>query len=137
MDLPMSKPIFSVRTITAIVDVLTGGSGDRPGKRYGVYRKGPEIERFFGSCGVKLEISGQSRVPAVKGKVAELNQSGDLHTLAQLIERSLDPEDFRSNATVLQEAVQYLNGALRSDGFELRESDGQYQLESLAPITQA
>ena len=129
----MPDPLLSPQAITAIVEIITGGSGSGgSGRRFGVYRPGSDLETFFGACNVHLQIGSSSRVPTVRERLLALNTDGDLESLKRLIEASVDPRDYRGNQTEHQEAVQHLNEMIRPDGFELRERNGRYRLEAVS-----
>ncbi len=133
----MSTPLFSAQVITAIVKVVTGGSGG-PGpneKRYGVYRSGPELENFFGACNVDLHIGRSSRVPTVRERLIALNRRREFESLRRIIEASVDPRDYVHNEADHEEALGYLNKMLQPDGYELRERNGRYRLESTGTST--
>ncbi len=129
----MPELVFSPQVITAVAEVITGGSGSGGGsKRYGAYRTGPQLESFFGACNVSLDIGSGSRVPTVRACLIELNRGGAFEPLRRLIEASVDPRDYVGNQPDHQEALQYLNDMLRPDGFELRERGGRYRLEAVS-----
>jgi hypothetical protein len=127
------EPIFSPQVITAVAEVITGGSGSGGGgKRYGAYRTGPQLETFFGACNVDLQIGSGSRVPTVRGCLIELNRRGAFESLKRLTEASVDPRDYVGNQPEHKETLQHLNDMLRPDGFELRERNGRYRLEAVS-----
>src|SRR3546814_6303215 len=55
---------FSPFVIKALVDTITGGSGNDNTPSIGIYRSGPKIEQFFLDCGLDMRIGSTSRVPA-------------------------------------------------------------------------
>lgn len=126
-------PLFSPQVITAITEVVTGGSGTgSAGKRYGTYRIGPRLETFFGGCNVELRIGNGSRVPTVRSALTALNQQRGLEQLRRIIEASVDSRDYVDRAEDHREALEYLNQMLGPDGYELRLSGSRYRLESIS-----
>lgn len=127
------QPLFSPQVITAVAEVVTGGSGTGSvGKRYGTYRSGPRLETFFGSCDVELHIGSGSRVPAVRSALTTLNQQREFEKLRRVIEGAVDPRDFAERPDDHKEALDYLNAMLGPDGYELRLSGARYRLESVS-----
>src|SRR3546814_19261525 len=55
---------FSPFVIKALVDTITGGSGNDNTPAIGIYRSGPKIEQFFHDCGLDMRIGSNSRAPA-------------------------------------------------------------------------
>src|SRR5688572_23936589 len=70
------KP-FSLQTLNAITEIVTGGSGADSRPSIGVYRSGPKLERFFGSLNLPLQIGSASRVPSVYSHLESVNRSED------------------------------------------------------------
>jgi Abortive infection C-terminus len=123
-------PAFSPQAITALVQVVTGGSGNAGGSRIGHYRTGAHLEMFFGNLGLDLHIGMNGRVPAVRNLLTTINLSPDgreqlvpaFEAAASALEYASDPPGQH------EEALNYLNLALRADGCELVEHSGRYRL---------
>lgn len=118
----MSSPGLSLPSTSAIVDVVTGGSGTGAASklRYGLYRSGPDLVELFGSIGIPLQIGISGRVPAVRAAInASLQSEGGRSQILKLACAALDPRLFRDNKGALEEALQHVNHALRGDGYEL------------------
>lgn len=130
-DEPRTGPIFSPQAITALADVITGGSGNGgDGKRYGLYRTGPQLKRLFGACNIDLQIG--SRVPSVCECLTTLNRRDEFHTLKRLVEASVDPRDYAGNRAQHREALDYLNAMIGPDGFQVHEESGRCRLDSVS-----
>ncbi|HPF37584.1 MAG TPA: abortive infection family protein [Phycisphaerae bacterium] len=137
----MPNQAFSVHTITALTDVITGGAAGagQGATTPGVYRSGSRIRQFFG--GLNIEIFIGSRVPSVREKLDELNWSPDgLETITRVIEAVSDPREYGNAKDTYQEVFEYLNQKLRPDGYEIREVGGRTRLlplGSTAPVATA
>jgi hypothetical protein len=121
--------VFSVQTITALAEVVTGGSGSTwPAPApIGVYRTGPQLVQFFGALGFQLEVS--SRVPSVRHLLNEVNGRSDgQQVLTQVIEQIADPHEYLAEPEKLTAVVDYLNQRLVLDGFELRRVRQRHRL---------
>ena len=57
----MTQP-FSIQTLTALTEVVTGGSANDSSPSIGHYRSGPKLERFFGALNVSMRIRSTSRI---------------------------------------------------------------------------
>lgn len=127
-------PSFSPQAIAALVQVVTGGQGGTPsGPKIGKYRSGPTLELLFGNCNLDLQIGSQSRVPAVRSLLTEVNRAPDgVARLAPVFEASVDPRDFEEAQEDHAKALDYLNRALLPDGCELKLIGGRYRLVSVA-----
>jgi hypothetical protein len=65
---------LSPRTIDALVEVISGGSGmNQERLPIGKYRSGPELERFMRQCNIEFRVQG-SRLPSLADKLIELNK---------------------------------------------------------------
>ena len=117
--------LFSIQTITALIDVVTGGSN------IGVNRRtGPQIELLLGKAGIGLHIGKNSRVPAVKGAIHQVNEQ-DNDAIKRLIEQVADPIEYYGSHEKCNRVVEYLNERLSGDGYELKEISGKYRLVKL------
>ena len=121
---------FSIQTLTALTDVVTGGSHGSPGPSIGRYRSGPELQRFFGH--LDLEIHIDSRVPSVRDLLAEVNQQPSGHAkIIEVIEAVADPRDFLDKRDKLEAVVEHLNRRLQYDDCQLREIGGRHKVVSV------
>ena len=110
--------LFSIQTITALIDVVTGGSGYSSDKPVGSYRSGTQLELFLGAAGIELHIGNSSRVPSVRRVITQANEM-DTDAIIRLIEQVADPRE-------------YLNIRLAGDGYELKEISGKHKLMKLS-----
>jgi hypothetical protein len=82
--------IYSIQTITALVDVVTGVSGFSTEKPIGVYRSGWILEQFLGAAGIELHIGSESREPSVRAVLVKANNDNpDAVVIHRMINRSL------------------------------------------------
>ena len=133
-------PAFSPQAITALTQVTTGGSGSGGGSRIGHYRSGPDLEMFFGNVGLTLVIQpAEGRISAVRNMLTRTNQLPDARErLAPAFAAAVNSLDFVSEAAGKhEEALNYLNLALRGDGYELVEHSGRYRLLAIGAQSQA
>ena len=119
---------FSIQTITALVELTTGGSGFGPRSSIGKYRSGPQLEVLLGYCGIDLNIGAQSRVPAVRSSLLRENENENFETLSKLIEAISDPREYSSNPELHKRVFDILQENLKADGFEVRQIDRKYKL---------
>ncbi len=123
---------FSIQTLTALTDVVTGGPGGNPEPSIGLYRSGPELQRFFGNLGLEIYIG--SRVPSVRDLLVEVNQQPSGHAkIIEVVEAVADPRDFLDEHDKLGAVVEHLNKRLQYDGYQLREIGGRYNVLSVGP----
>ena len=122
--------IFSVQTISALTEIITGGPGNSTHKSIGIYRSGPDLEQFMGALNIEFRIGPMtSRVPAVRGVLAEINNQHDgLSTLTKVIEQAVSISDFLDAPDRLIAVVEHLNSRLDIDGYELTKSGKRYKL---------
>ena len=128
---------FSIQTISAIVEVVTGGAGNSSSKSIGIYRSGPKLEIFLGAAGIELHIGDNSRVPSVRNVVLQANEENP-DSVVKLIEQVADPREYSKCKEKLLAVVEYLNTFLIVDGYELRQLRGRYKLfpiESVSVLT--
>ena len=130
----MSK--FAPSTINALVEVISGGSGNRTTPPIGLYRSGPEIERFMMHANLMLRIGNGSRVPALTELLIEQmkDHDGD-DRLARLIELVADPRDYVQNPDRAQAVTDYLNRFLIHDGLELVTTNGLPKLRTRGSVS--
>jgi hypothetical protein len=123
--------LFSIQTITALIDVVTGGSGYSSDKPVGSYRSGPQLELFLGAAGIELHIGKNSRVPSVQRVITQANEK-DTDAIIRLIEQVADPREYLNSPEKCNNVVEYLNIRLARDGYELKEISGKYRLMKLS-----
>ena len=117
MAFPLSK-----HTIEAVSEIVSGGSYASNAGPIGLYRSGPEMEKFMSNCGVEFEVEG-SRVPSLVNCLNQINQSSDAEkTLTRVIVAAADPRDFIEKPKVHQNVVNYLNQFLVYDQLKLQLS---------------
>jgi hypothetical protein len=124
------KP-FSVQSIHALAEVVTGGSATDNRARIGCYRSGPKLERFFGALNIGLSIGSSSRVPKVIEVLTDTNRS-DQEAIVRVIEAVCDPREFIDDTGQHRALVDYLNKRLRYDGYEVRTIGNHCTLTVLA-----
>ena len=120
---------LSPQTIDALVDIISGGSGMGGGPPpIGIYRSGPQIERFMRGCNVDFRVNG-SRVPSLTTCLLEMNRGFEPERgLTKIIEAAADPRDFTHEPERHVAVLDHLNRALRFDGFELQQQGGRMRL---------
>lgn len=112
------KP-FSVQTIHALAEAVTGGSASNNSTPIGFYRSGPKLERFFGALNIELRIGNGSRVPTVIDALTRENKLRP-EAIVRVFEAVADPRDFLNEPEKHAAVVEYLNKRLKYDGYELR-----------------
>lgn len=123
----MSFPL-SPQSIDAIAEVISGGGGNDPDPSIGIYRSGPKIEKFMRGCNVNFRLDG-SRVPSLVDCLIKLNNGvDDEQALARVIEAASDPRDFIKEPERHTKVLDFLNLALRFDGFEVQQQGGRIRL---------
>lgn len=133
-------PGFSPPAITALVEATTGGSSGSSSPSPAKYRSGPQIEMFLGNCGIDLTIGSQSRVPALRDALTAINRTPNaVERLKPLFEAVVNPADYASERDEPKHAplVEYMNRALRADGYELVESGGRFRLLAVGAVSPA
>lgn len=124
---------FNALTVSALAEVITGGSGNTGGAPIGHYRSAYELKQFFLGLNIDFDVAGRSRVPAVEELLRNLN--GD-HTkrdlLISVIEAVVDPRDFIDAGNKLEDVVIYMNKRLKFDGFELRQIGQMHKIVAFA-----
>src|SRR5882724_6428660 len=98
---------FSTQTITALTEVVTGGSGTSTKPAIGHYRSASELTRFFGSLNIEFQVGG-SRVPAVRAVLEQLNQGSEgRDAVVRVLEATADPRDYLDEPAKLTAVVEY------------------------------
>jgi len=121
---------FSISTITALIDVVTGGSGFSNEHPIGIYRSGPKLELFLGAAGIELHIGGNSRVPSVRKVVVNANKMNP-DSVIKLIEQVSDPREYLECPEKCNKVIEYMNARLKGDGYELQKVSGKHKLMKL------
>lgn len=88
---------FSPYVIKALTDVITGGVGQGPdiAEPIGIYRSGPNIERFFMDCGLDMRIGASSRLPATMDFLRQIAGQWDAdEKLRRVIQKVSDPREY-------------------------------------------
>ncbi len=113
---------LSPQAIDALADIITGGPGLGGGPPpVGLYRTGPQIEKFMRACNVAFSVSG-SRVPSLVARLIEFNNGYEPEkVLPRIIEAAADPRDFTNDPPRHAAVLDHLNRVLRYDGFELQQ----------------
>ena len=94
------------------------GGGSPP---IGLYRSGPQLERFMRGCNVDFRLSG-SRVPSLTNCLLDINRGFEPEkVLPKIIEAAAHPRDFMHEPERHSAVLDHLNAALRFDGFELQQ----------------
>lgn len=123
------KP-FSVQTIHALAEAVSGGSANDSRAPIGHYRSGPKLERFFGALNVELRIGNASRMPTVIDVLTNVNRT-EPEVVVRVIEAVSDPRDFLDEPEKHAGLVEYLNKRLKFDGYELRANGNLWKLFTL------
>lgn len=130
MSIGMPKPKFSISTIMALVEVVTGGPGYSTTKSIGIYRSASKLESILGRANIDFQ-KGQftSRMPAVKDVLRKVNSQpyGEQH-IARLIGLVTDPAENDGDLAKAMAVVEYLNRCLKTDGYIIRLVNNHPQL---------
>lgn len=127
---------LSPQAIDALADIITGGPGLGGGPPpIGLYRSGPQIEKFMRACNVAFSVSG-SRVPSLVSCLIEINNGYEPDkVLPRIIEAAADPRDFTSDPPRHAAVLDHLNRVLRYDGFELQQQGLKVRLVVAGHVT--
>jgi len=119
---------LSPQSIDAIAEVISGGGGNDPTPPIGIYRSGPKIEKFMRACNVDFRVSG-SRVPSLVDCLLDINRGFEPSAVfPRVIEAAADPRDFAHDPPRHTAVLEYLNNALRYDGFEIQQQGTKVRL---------
>jgi hypothetical protein len=130
---------FSLQTIVALAEVITGGSASTSGSPIGHYRSGSRIGAFFQGLNLDFQVGSSSRLPATLDYLKYLNNEQP-ETIVKVIEAVADPRDYLEEPEKLTRVVEYLNKRLSYDHFELRSNGPLYKLFPIAtniPVTES
>lgn len=123
---------LSPQSIDALAEVISGGAGNATTPPIGLYRSGPQLEKFMRGCNIEFSLNGGSRVPSLVDCLLAINNGPDAaKILPRIIRQATDPRDFITAPEKLTAVIEYMNGYLAFDGFELRH---QGQKVVLAPL---
>jgi hypothetical protein len=125
--------LFTISTITALTEVVTGGSGTGIINPIGKYRSGPQLELFLGAVGIELHIGNNSRVPSVRQVITQANEMNP-DAIINLILQVADQREYLESPEKCDKVVEYLNARLNGDGYELKEISGKYKLLKLGIV---
>lgn len=117
---------FSPYVTKALVDAITGGSGNGSTPPIGIYRSGPKIEQFFLDCGLDMRIGSGSRVPGTTDflrQTASLPEGDDL--IKRVILKVCDPREYLSEPDKAAAVREHLNRALEPDGMAVSVVGGK------------
>jgi len=115
---------ISERTISALGCIVTGNSG------ISLYNSGPQLVRFFNELGAN-DAYGQgfpSRWAYAEEKIRDLNGTT---RLVEVFHSVLDPRNFLETKFSLEPVVEYLNGYLKYDGYELVRHGETYRVREI------
>jgi|SRR5271166_5516729 len=124
---------LSPQTIDVLAELISGGSGGFGGYNappIGIYRSGPELERFMRGCNVDFHVSS-SRVPSLIACIERINEGwhdDDEQRLTTILEHAADPRDFLREPEKGPVVLQKLNEALAFDDLELRLEGNRVRL---------
>lgn len=118
----------SNQVITALQKIITGDQL-RTGECIAPYQSGPDLVQFFNEFGFDDEYSWGGGFPSrwayCESHLEELNGKREL---TKVIEAALDPRRFLDTDFIAEIAVDYLNGYLMYDGYEVRKSGEFYRV---------
>lgn len=125
---------FSTFIIGALVEVITGGSGNEQVEPIGIYRSGSKLEQFFLDCGLALRIGASSRVPATTAAIRQAMEEPDGDAaLERLILKVCDPREYTSEPQRAVAVRERLNMALEPDGLSVAVVGGRAVLVERQP----
>lgn len=123
---------LSPQSIEALAEVISGGSGMGHTQPIGLYRSAAKLGSFMRNCNVDFQVDG-SRVPSLTDCLLTINRgSAPEQVLTRIIEAAADPRDFIHEDVRLQAVIDYLNGPLGFDGFELQRHGNAVRLVTAA-----
>jgi len=112
---------LSPQSIDALAEIISGGSAHTGAPPpIGIYRSGPQIEKFMRACNVDFRLSG-SRLPSLVDCLIQINSGYEPEkVLPRVIEAASDPRDFTHDPDRHTAVLEHLNRVLAYDGFELQ-----------------
>lgn len=128
---------LSDHSIDALAAVISGGSANAPQPPVGLYRPGWQIEAWFKSFDVPVDLNSHSRVGATRHALDYVIFIDNSDLLQRVVERAADPRDFLSEPERHAAVVKYLNDYLEFDGFRLDVAGQRVSLVKVAELTKA
>ncbi len=122
---------FSPYVIKALTDVITGGVGQGPDMAppVGIYRSGPNIERFFMDCGLDMRIGASSRLPATMDFLRQIAAQWDAdEKIRRVIQKVADPREYPSDPSRAVAVQEHLNAVLAADGLAVTTVNGKAEV---------
>ncbi len=112
---------LSPQSIDALAEIISGGSAHAGAPPpIGIYRSGPQIEKFMRACNVDFRLSG-SRLPSLVDCLIQINGGYEPEkVLPRVIEAASDPRVFTHDPDRHTALLEHLNRVLAYDGFELQ-----------------
>jgi hypothetical protein len=95
--------------------------------RYAPYKSGPELVRFFNQFGINDEYGKgfPSRGDYTENKLKELNGSTKLK---EVIEKTLEPENFTNKEFNIEIIVNQVNEFLIPEGYEIKKENNDFKI---------
>jgi len=125
---------FSLATLKALTDVVTGGAGNSNVPPIGIYRTAGQIEQLMMECNLDFRVGGMgSRVTRLLDFLRGLRDE-DPHAstkITRAIERVAEPDDYINDPEKQQAVIDHLNRFLVQDGFEVTLLGGKPKLMTL------
>lgn len=123
---------LSPQSIDALAEVISGGPANATTPPIGLYRSGPQLEKFMRGCNIEFNLNGGSRVPSLVDCLLAINNGPDTaEILPRIFQKATEPRDFITAPEKLTRVIDYMNQYLVPDGFELRH---QGQKVVLVPL---
>lgn len=122
---------FSPIVLNGLTAVVTGGPGGSLEPPIGVYRSGPQIERFMLECNLDFRVNG-SRLPSLLNFLRTVSeQEGGRESLVRVIEHVCDARHYAGQLGKHEAVVAHLNLMLRPEGYEVAERSGRWVVQQL------
>lgn len=134
------QPLLSPQSVEALVQVISGGSGNSITPPIGIYRSAPRIDAFMRACGVRMAIGSGSRVPTLAAAIEGVVARGETQTLRAIVEAAANPADFLDDPGKGDAVIDYLNQRLVFDQLAIRRRGTKVELvdsQSNAPVVGA
>jgi len=127
-----SKRMLAPATIRVLGEMIRGISPRVGGPEYGIgIGTHRELERFFRNARFDIsEIEGSIRDRTEAALDFMNNESSKHECLRLAIQETVDLRNFARDKDRHQRTVQYLNECLATDGYNLKQRNGTYVLES-------
>lgn len=121
---------LSPKSIEALAQVISGGSANNREPPIGLYRSGPQLEKFMRECNVEMKIGAASRYPTLIDAIEKANNSSDDAAIRQILIAAVDPRDFINEPGAHENVMNYINKFISYDEIELRIIGSQVQIFS-------